>query len=157
MRNTSRSAARAKHYLVDFGISVYIPESVSPKLATGFLGRDRDLPELSNEEPYDPFRFDIFIIGNARRRFFHLSGVRLPLPYIACYISTVRFPGHFGGSNPLSAQLVIGTCGVAHILALMLQPWTIGLEHTRKVGRRTSNVTVKRRHYGTSGMHRHAG
>lgn len=63
-KHTSRSAAPVKYYFVDFGISVHIPESMSSKLVTGFLGRDRDPPELSNEIPYDPFKLDIFIIGN---------------------------------------------------------------------------------------------
>ena len=63
-KHISRSAVGVKYYFVDFGISVYVPESMSSKLVTGFLGRDRDPPELSNEVPYDPFKLDVFIIGN---------------------------------------------------------------------------------------------
>ena len=59
-----RSKVGVKYYFVDFGISVHIPENVHSKLVTGFLGRDRDPPELSEEVPYDPFKLDIFIIGN---------------------------------------------------------------------------------------------
>ena len=66
-KHTSRTDAKVKYYFIDFGISVHIPENVSPKLATGLLGRDRDPPELSKEEPYDPFKLDIFIIGNMLR------------------------------------------------------------------------------------------
>ena len=72
---TSRSAVGVKYYFVDFGISVHIPESMSSKLVTGFLGRDRDPPELSDEIPYDPFKLDIFIIGNMLKHEFYMVGV----------------------------------------------------------------------------------
>ena len=68
--HTSRTAAKVKYYFIDFGISVYIPENLRPKLVTGIDGRDRDPPELSKEEPYDPFKLDVFIIGNMLRREF---------------------------------------------------------------------------------------
>jgi len=59
-----RSAAGVKYYFVDFGISVHIPASVYPKLVTGHLGRDQTPPELSTTIPYDPFKLDIYILGN---------------------------------------------------------------------------------------------
>ena len=59
-----RSVAGVKYYFLDFGISVHIPEDVHPKLVTGNLGRDQTPPELSATTPYDPFKLDIFIIGN---------------------------------------------------------------------------------------------
>jgi hypothetical protein len=61
---TSRSATGVKYYFVDFGISVHIPDNVDSNLVTGDLGRDRDPPELAIHRPYDPFKLDIFIIGN---------------------------------------------------------------------------------------------
>ena len=74
-KHTSRTSAGAKYYYVDFGISVYIPEAVSPKFVTGALGRDRDPPELSEGIPYDPFKLDIFIIGNMFNQEFYQVGV----------------------------------------------------------------------------------
>ena len=71
----SRASAGAKYYYVDFGISVHIPESVGPKLVTGTLGRDQDPPELSEDVPYDPFKLDIFIIGNMFAQEFYQVGV----------------------------------------------------------------------------------
>ena len=60
-----RSAVGVKYYFADFGISVYIdPTSNDPRLVTGVDGRDQDPPELSDTKPYDPFKLDIFIIGN---------------------------------------------------------------------------------------------
>jgi len=39
-------------------------------LVLGLAGRDREVPELSDEVPYDPFKVDIFTIGNVLRREF---------------------------------------------------------------------------------------
>lgn len=57
-----------KYYYVDFGISVRIPPDVYPKLASGQYGLDREVPELAIAAPYDPFKVDIFILGNVYRR-----------------------------------------------------------------------------------------
>jgi hypothetical protein len=66
-----RSAVGVKYYFADFGISVYVdPTSSPPYLATGIDGRDRDPPELSDTIPYDPFKLDIFIIGNMLKQEF---------------------------------------------------------------------------------------
>ena len=70
----SRTTAGAKYYYVDFGISVHIPEALRPKMVTGILGRDQDPPELSETVPYDPFKLDIFIIGNMFKREFYQVG-----------------------------------------------------------------------------------
>ena len=83
-KRTSRSAAGVKYYFVDFGISVHIPDSVNPKLVTGFLGRDRDPPELSDSTPYDPFKLDIFIIGNMLGQEFYTVRIRSSA---GCYLN----------------------------------------------------------------------
>lgn len=72
---TSRTVAGVKYYFVDFGISCYLPDTSSPRLVTGSNGRDRDPPELSDTVPYDPFKLDIFIIGNMLRQEFCQVGV----------------------------------------------------------------------------------
>ena len=64
----SRARAGVKYYYVDFGISVHM--KANETTATGVLGRDREPPELSSDAPYDPFKLDIFIIGNVLRREF---------------------------------------------------------------------------------------
>jgi len=70
----SRSTAGVKYYFIDFGISVHIPADVYPKLVTGHLGRDQTPPELSKTIPYDPFKLDVYIIGNMFKR--ELTDVR---------------------------------------------------------------------------------
>lgn len=80
----SRICVPVKYYYVDFGISVFIPPDVHPKLAIGPHGRDKEVPELSETVPYDPFKVDIFILGNFFRRYFYdkFSNVDFFLPLI---------------------------------------------------------------------------
>ncbi len=59
-----------KYYFVDYRISSYFPEGTEQQLVLGLAGRDRDVPELSDEVSYDPFKVDIFTIGNVLRREF---------------------------------------------------------------------------------------
>jgi len=73
-----RSTAGVKYYFIDFGISVHIPEDAYPRLVTGNLGRDQTPPELSRAVPYDPFKLDVYILGNMFRR--ELTDVRIPSP-----------------------------------------------------------------------------
>ena len=66
-----RSMAGVKYYFVDYGISSYFPAGSQKKsLVLGTAGRDQDVPELSDEVPYDPFKVDIFTIGNVFRQVF---------------------------------------------------------------------------------------
>ena len=65
----ARPLPRFKHnvhyYYVDFGISSHIPTGSPPaqSLVTGIFGRNREVPELSDTVPYDPFKVDIFSMG----------------------------------------------------------------------------------------------
>ena len=65
-----RRDAGVKYHFVDYGISSYFPTDSEPHLVLGLDGRDRDVPELSDEVPYDPFKVDIFTIGNVLRHEF---------------------------------------------------------------------------------------
>ena len=62
-----RLEAGAKYYFVDYGISSYFPAGSQRELVLGVAGRDQDVPELSNSVPYDPFKVDIFTVGNVLR------------------------------------------------------------------------------------------
>ena len=53
-----------KYYFVDYGISSYFPPGSQRELVLGIVGREQDVPELSDSMPYDPFKVDIFTIGN---------------------------------------------------------------------------------------------
>lgn len=69
-RPLARSQVWVEYSYVGYGISICIPPHVHPKLALGIDGRGRDVPELSAFAPYDPFKVDIFIIGNMVERMF---------------------------------------------------------------------------------------
>lgn len=62
-----RRDAGVKYYFIDYGISSYFPTGSEPHLVLGRDGRDQDVPELSDDVPYDPFKVDIFTIGNVLR------------------------------------------------------------------------------------------
>lgn len=66
----SRVMARppVKYYYIDFGISSKFSPDEKSRLVYGSLGRDQEVPELSTSIPYDPFKVDIFLIGNALRQ-----------------------------------------------------------------------------------------
>ena len=64
-----RSTAQIKYYYVDFGISTYIPRDSPTRMVTGVFGRDQEVPELSAEIPYDPFKVDVYILGNVFTEF----------------------------------------------------------------------------------------
>ena len=60
----SRYLVPVRYYFVDFGISTrFLPEN-NPRLVTGTFGLEQHVPELSLTKPYDPFKVDIFLIGN---------------------------------------------------------------------------------------------
>ena len=63
----SRLEAGVRYYYIDYGISSYFPPDSRRQLVLGIAGRDRDVPELTNDVPYDPFKVDIFTIGNVIR------------------------------------------------------------------------------------------
>ncbi|KAN0131631.1 Protein kinase-like domain containing protein [Lactarius tabidus] len=65
-----RSMVGVKYYFIDYGISSYFPPGSQERLVLGTEGRDQDVPELSDEVPYDPFKVDIFTIGNVFRQSF---------------------------------------------------------------------------------------
>ena len=75
-RPLSRSNCQVRYYYIDFGLSALFEEGESP-LVLGRTGRDKEIPELSNEVPYDAYRADIFALGNLYYKEF--ISVRAPL------------------------------------------------------------------------------
>ena len=65
-----REEVAVKYYYVDFGLSSHIPPDSPDKLVVGEFGREQDVPELSNDVPYDPFKVDVFIIGSVFKKSF---------------------------------------------------------------------------------------
>lgn len=61
---------RRTYYFIDFGLSVHVENRHCRVLVLGNEGHDRDPPELrtGNRIPYDPYKLDVFLIGNVFRR-----------------------------------------------------------------------------------------
>ena len=57
-----------KYYFVDFGISSHFSPEDTERLVLGADGLDKTVPELSPAVPYDPFKVDIFVLGNFLRK-----------------------------------------------------------------------------------------
>lgn len=57
-------APSVRYYFTDFGISSWFKDQTQPRQVTGRHGQDKTVPELSDDEPYDPFKTDVYILGN---------------------------------------------------------------------------------------------
>ena len=66
----SRNDVPVTYYYVDFGISTWLKPEDTDRLVVGSDGLDQDVPELSDDVPYDPFKVDIFVLGNFFRENF---------------------------------------------------------------------------------------
>lgn len=58
-----RSKHSVQYYYVDFGISSHFPSDSPSMMVTGVFGRNQNVPELSETVPYDPYKVDIFSMG----------------------------------------------------------------------------------------------
>ncbi|CDO77758.1 hypothetical protein BN946_scf184993.g21 [Trametes cinnabarina] len=58
-----RAGRKIQYYYIDFGLSMRFAPGAST-LVVGDVGRDADVPELSDTVPYDAFKVDIFALGN---------------------------------------------------------------------------------------------
>lgn len=75
-------AAFPKYFLIDFGISTWFKDDhEGPRLVVGGHGQDKSVPELSFFKPYDPFKVDIYTLGNLFKVcFVQVSLLRASLP-----------------------------------------------------------------------------
>ncbi|KAI0800216.1 kinase-like domain-containing protein [Fomes fomentarius] len=65
----SRLQNPVRYYFIDFGLSTRFPPDAS-SYVVGEIGRDTDVPELSDHVPYDAFKVDIFSMGNVYHKEF---------------------------------------------------------------------------------------
>ncbi|TFK34923.1 hypothetical protein BDQ12DRAFT_761164 [Crucibulum laeve] len=52
-----------RYYIIDYDCSVHLKPG-QPHLIQGDGGRDPDVPELMELHPFDPFKVDVFTVGN---------------------------------------------------------------------------------------------
>ncbi|KAL6303430.1 hypothetical protein BKA93DRAFT_818091 [Sparassis latifolia] len=109
----SRSDHSVRYYFIDFGISSLIRKGESPYVL-GRQGRDKELPEMSSEVPYDAFKVDVFILGNLyKKEFLQASNISMPM--------TDRQPGRRPTAEVAFAMLE----GVRHNLDGPLLRWRL--------------------------------
>jgi hypothetical protein len=53
-----------RYYFVGFGNAYHLPNSSKPHLVTDIGGEDEDVPELRQGHQYNPFKLDIYTLGN---------------------------------------------------------------------------------------------
>ncbi|KAJ2971901.1 hypothetical protein NUW54_g12389 [Trametes sanguinea] len=58
-----RAGRDVRYFYIDFGLSVRFPQG-SSTYVVGDVGRDAEVPELSETIPYDAFKVDIYSLGN---------------------------------------------------------------------------------------------
>ncbi|KAJ7031518.1 kinase-like domain-containing protein [Mycena alexandri] len=58
------SVSPVNYYFIDFGLSDYCPAGPENTRVVGVFGQDKTVPELSKTIPYNPFKVDIYQLGN---------------------------------------------------------------------------------------------
>ncbi|KIM39266.1 hypothetical protein M413DRAFT_196498 [Hebeloma cylindrosporum] len=62
------SARPVKYYLIDFELSQRRKSKDHPRLLVGSWGQDRSVPEMSFTTPSDPFKVDVYQLGNVIKK-----------------------------------------------------------------------------------------
>ncbi|KAJ7293973.1 hypothetical protein C8J57DRAFT_1162890 [Mycena rebaudengoi] len=81
-------APSTKYYFIDFGLACSYNSFEDRGLVRGICGQHRDIPELSEEVPYDPFPLDIRQLGEMLNRDY--MQVFLGLEFLQPYIARLR-------------------------------------------------------------------
>ncbi|KAI0723537.1 hypothetical protein C8Q76DRAFT_794463 [Earliella scabrosa] len=110
-----RASVAVTYYYVDFGISTTFASGEPNRLVTGWAGLDRDVPELSEEVPYDPFKVDVFILGNLFRQMFlqKFSNVDMLAPLVS------NMTKHDPAERPCAAE------AFSHFKQISQSTWTL--------------------------------
>jgi len=110
-----RSYVEVKYYFVDYGISSYFPPGSQRELVLGTAGRDQDVPELSDEVPYDPFKVDIFTIGNVFHQLFHEKYSNYEFFCASHRIDDAEQPcrSAFSGASPTTLAIYQASCNAS--------------------------------------------
>ncbi|KAI0669512.1 kinase-like domain-containing protein [Trametes maxima] len=98
-----RTGHSIRYFYIDFGLSRRFSLGASP-LVIGCVGRDNEVPELSDSIPYDAFKADIFALGNLWAKEFEqkYNGVEFLVPLIE--VMTQRTPALRPNADQLLRQ-----------------------------------------------------
>lgn len=87
------SASFPKYHIIDFVISTWFRDGDDNRLVTGTDGQDKSVPELHANKPYDPFKVDIYTLGNVfKNELIHVSFRILGLPALplTCSLAEIQ-------------------------------------------------------------------
>ncbi|KAF7310387.1 Protein kinase domain-containing protein [Mycena chlorophos] len=59
------SVTPVNYYFIDFGLSEYYPDGQDSAVGIGSYGQDGSVPEFHLDEPHNPFKIDVYQLGNA--------------------------------------------------------------------------------------------
>lgn len=60
-----RSVPGLRYYFIDFESSRYFAQDDPNPRCVGLVGQERNIPEMSETVPYNPFKTDIYQLGKA--------------------------------------------------------------------------------------------
>ncbi|OSD00970.1 kinase-like protein [Trametes coccinea BRFM310] len=86
-----RAGHNVRYIYIDFDLSERFPEG-GTTYVLGKVGRDVDLPEASNEVPYDAFKADVFSLGNVYTKFFERNFQNVEFLYSLIELMKQRRP-----------------------------------------------------------------
>ncbi|KIM39280.1 hypothetical protein M413DRAFT_75109 [Hebeloma cylindrosporum] len=72
------SVRPVKYYVIDFELSQRMISKDNPRLFVGSWGQDRSVPEMSFTTPSDPFKVDVYQLGNVIKKLMTVSVLREP-------------------------------------------------------------------------------
>lgn len=84
----SRIDHPVKYYFIDFELSVHFPEG-SSTYVVGKIGRDKEVPEMSSDIPYDAFKADVFAMGNLYDKFIQVCLITFNQEYSLTELSEI--------------------------------------------------------------------
>lgn len=87
-----REVGYVRYYIIDFGLSLCYDDSDMPHLTYGRDGQDQEVPELHTGERYDPFKVDIYTVGNQfQKTFLDVSCLWISKRH---FVPNMLFPNH---------------------------------------------------------------
>ncbi|KAJ7086620.1 hypothetical protein C8R44DRAFT_650599, partial [Mycena epipterygia] len=87
-KGKNSAATPTKYYFIDFGLACSYSSFEQRGLVKGICGQHRNIPELSEEIPYDPFPLDIRQIGEMLKRDY--TEVYLGLDFLDPWMARLR-------------------------------------------------------------------
>lgn len=75
------TVAPVNYFYIDFGLSIWCSEGQEDTAAIGVFGQIKEVPELSDTVPYNPFKVDIYHLGYT---ILDIIKVNSPIAVIRC-------------------------------------------------------------------------